>query len=55
MLLPFVRGDERCDRSAYWRSQHRDNAVVLGGAPGLDDTGADRLRDAGLAVFRAVE
>jgi hypothetical protein len=29
--------------------------LVSGPAASLDDTGADRLRDAGLAVFRAVE
>src|SRR6202521_2067163 len=29
--------------------------LVLGPAPGLDDAGADRLRDTSLAVFRAVD
>ena len=29
--------------------------LVLGRATDLDDAGADRLRDAGLAVFRAIE
>jgi branched-subunit amino acid ABC-type transport system permease component len=29
--------------------------LVSGRAADLDDAGADRLRDAGLAVFRAVE
>jgi hypothetical protein len=29
--------------------------LVLGPAADLDDAGADRLRDAGLAVFRAIE
>ena len=29
--------------------------LVSGPAPGLDDAGAGRLRETGLAVFRAVE
>jgi hypothetical protein len=49
----------RCDRSTGGYPQHRDAMMrawlLSGSAADLDDTGADRLRDGGLAVFRAVE
>src|SRR6188472_3376134 len=54
MLLPVRCGDDRSDCCACRRSQHRNDAVVLGGGPvaDLDDAGADRARDFGFLVFR---
>jgi len=58
MLLPIRYSHDRCDGSTSRLPQHCDDAGVFGIGVlrlGLDDADADRLRDTGLAVFRAVD